>query len=148
MADEPTVPERPEPGSPGPELRRRLRPPRQRLTIDINKMRDRIGMVETALYLIVGVFLVAAGGLILFDTAHGFVNGVSDHESAGELGLRVLDRVLLLLIVAELLFTLQLVSHVGRSPPSRFSSSGSSRSSGASWSSRRRSRSSRRTAAH
>ena len=34
-----------------------MRPPRlrpQRLTIDITKMRDRIGMVETGLYLIVG----------------------------------------------------------------------------------------------
>ena len=88
-----------------------MRPPRlrpQRLTIDITKMRDRIGMVETGLYLIVGVFLIAAGGLILFDTVQGFIDGLA-HETASALGLRVLDRVLLLLIVAELLFTLQLV---------------------------------------
>lgn len=56
-----------------------------------------------------GVFLVVAGGLILFDTVHGLVNGLSGNEPSSELGLRVLDRVLLLLIVAELLFTLQLV---------------------------------------
>jgi len=72
-------------------------------------MRDRIGMVETALYLIVGLFLVGAGGLILFDTVQGFIDGLGAGEQAGGLGLRVLDRVLLLLIVAELLFTLQLV---------------------------------------
>ena len=100
MAEEPTPPE---------PLSRRLRPSRQRLTLDVDKMRDRIGMVETGLYLIVGVFLVAAGGLILFDTLRGLIEGLIDHDPAGELGLRVLDRILLLLIVAELLFTLQLV---------------------------------------
>lgn len=81
----------------------------QRLSLDVEKMRGRIGMVETALYLIVGTFLIAAGGLILFDTIEGFVAGLTGHEAAGDLALRVLDRVLLLLIVAELLFTLQLV---------------------------------------
>ena len=100
MADEPTPPE---------PLSRRLRPSRQRLTLDVDKMRDRIGMVETGLYLIVGVFLIAAGALILFDTVRGLLEGLIDHDPAGELGLRVLDRILLLLIVAELLFTLQLV---------------------------------------
>jgi uncharacterized membrane protein (DUF373 family) len=110
MADQPTPPEPavPEPARPAPSMRRLL-PPRGRLTIDVGKMRDRIGMVETALYLIVGVFLIAAGGLILFDTGQGFIQGMSSHQAAGALGLRVLDRVLLLLIVAELLFTLQLV---------------------------------------
>lgn len=100
MAEEPTPPE---------PLSRRLRPSHQRLTLDVDKMRDRIGMVETGLYLIVGVFLIVAGGLILFDTLRGLIEGLIDHDPAGELGLRVLDRILLLLIVAELLFTLQLV---------------------------------------
>jgi hypothetical protein len=86
--------------------RRRLRP---RLKFEVARMRDAIGIVETGLYLLVGALLVVAGGLILFDTAAGFVTGIGDGESASELGLRVLDRVLLLLIVAELLFTLQLV---------------------------------------
>jgi len=36
MAEEPTPPE---------PLSRRLRPSRQRLTLDVDKMRDRIGMV-------------------------------------------------------------------------------------------------------
>lgn len=86
---------------------RRLRT--QRLTLDVERMRARIGIVETGLYLIVGLFLFAAGGLILFDAVAGLVEGVRDGETGGDLGLRLLDRVLLLLIVAELLFTLQLV---------------------------------------
>lgn len=56
-----------------------------------------------------GVLLVLAGGLILWDTLTGLVDGLQAHKTTSELGLRVLDRVLLLLIVAELLFTLQLV---------------------------------------
>lgn len=72
-------------------------------------MRDRIGAFETTLYLIVGAFLIVAGALLLFDTAWGLVEGLTSHDPASELGLRVLDRVLLVLIVAELLFTLQLV---------------------------------------
>ena len=87
--------------------RRLLRP--QRLRFDIEKARDLIGLVETTLYVIVGVLLVAAGVIILWDTLTGFVHGLQDEETTGELGLRVLDRVLLLLIVAELLLTLQLV---------------------------------------
>ena len=86
---------------------RRLRP--HRLQLDIEKTRNLIGFVETTLYVIVGVLLVAAGGIILWDTITGFINGLQARETTGELGLRVLDRVLLLLIVAELLFTLQLV---------------------------------------
>lgn len=65
--------------------------------------------METALYVIVGVLLVAGGVLILIDTVAGFAGGLSAHQSGGDLGLRILDRVLLLLIIAELLFTLQLV---------------------------------------
>ena len=86
---------------------RRLRP--QRLRFSLEKTRDLIGLVETILYVIVGVLLVLAGGLILWDTLTGFVDGLQAHKTTSELGLRVLDRVLLLLIVAELLLTLQLV---------------------------------------
>lgn len=86
---------------------RRLRP--HRLQLDIEKTRNLIGFVETTLYVIVGVLLVAAGGIILWDALTGFIDGLQAQETTGELGLRVLDRVLLLLIVAELLFTLQLV---------------------------------------
>jgi uncharacterized membrane protein (DUF373 family) len=86
------------------------RPPRRsRIKLDIDKMRSRIGVIETGLYLVVGVFLVVAGGLILFDLLDGLASGLGGDASASALGLRVLDRILLLLIVAELLFTLQLV---------------------------------------
>ena len=61
--------------------------------------------METALYLLVGLLLVVAGALILFDIVEGFTGG----SAAVDLGLRILDRVLLLLIIAELLYTLQLV---------------------------------------
>ena len=90
-----------------PQPRWRLRP--QRLRFDIERTRNVIGLVETFLYVIVGVLLIAAGGLILSDTVTGFIDGLRGDESTGDLGLRVLDRVLLLLIVAELLLTLQLV---------------------------------------
>jgi uncharacterized membrane protein (DUF373 family) len=93
--------------SPGEPTWRRLRP--HRLTLDIDRTRALIGAVETALYVLVGVLLVAGGVLILVDIVAGFANGLSAHQSGDELGLRVLDRVLLLLIIAELLFTLQLV---------------------------------------
>jgi uncharacterized membrane protein (DUF373 family) len=81
---------------------------RQRpFTLDVERARSHIGAVETSLYLLVGLLLVVAGGLIVFDTAQGFVDGLGN-KAAVELGLRVLDRILLLLIIAELLFTLQL----------------------------------------
>lgn len=79
------------------------------LKLDVERTRARIGAVETTLYLAVGALLGVAGVLMLFDTAEGLVTGLAGDEAASELGLRVLDRVLLLLIVAELLFTLQFV---------------------------------------
>ena len=90
-----------------PPERRRLRP--QRLAFSLDRTRSLIGLVETLLYLIVGVLLVAAGATILWDALTGFVDGLRAREATGDLGLRLLDRVLLLLIVAELLLTLQLV---------------------------------------
>jgi len=81
----------------------------RRFRVDVDRARARIGILETALYLAVGLLLILAGGLILFDTAEGIVLAVTGDETAAEVGLRVLDRVLLLLIIAELLLTLQLV---------------------------------------
>ncbi len=86
---------------------RRLRP--QRLRLDVERTRAQIGAVETSLYLVVGLFLVVAGALLLYDAGEGVVTGLQTHQRASDLGLRVLDRVLLLLIIAELLYTLQLV---------------------------------------
>lgn len=109
---------------------RRLRAQRLRLSVD--KTRNVIGFVETLLYVVIGVLLVAAGGLIVADTISGVIAGAMGEATTSELGLRPLDRVLLLLIVAELLFTLQLVTRAARSRPSRFCLSGSSPSCAAS----------------
>lgn len=98
MADEAPSPERDRP-------RLRVR----RFKVDVERARARIGLLETALYLAVGFLLVVAGGLILFDTLRSVVLALAGDETAVDVGLRVLDRVLLLLIVAELLLTLQLV---------------------------------------
>lgn len=95
-------------GPPEPEGRfRRLR--RASFKLDVERTRNQIGAAETALYVFVGLFLLLAGVLILFDTVEGFISGLGGDKEAVELGLRILDRILLLLIVAELLFTLQLV---------------------------------------
>ena len=93
------APER-EPG----RRRFRLRPFR----LDVERTRAQIGAIETGLYVIVGLLLLLAGVLMLIDTGKGFVTGVGE-QTAVDLGLRVLDRILLLLIIAELLYTLQLV---------------------------------------
>jgi uncharacterized membrane protein (DUF373 family) len=76
--------------------------------LDVERTRNQIGAAETALYVFIGLFLFLAGGLILFDTVEGFISGLGD-QAAVELGLRILDRILLMLIIAELLYTLQLV---------------------------------------
>lgn len=99
----------------GPEREEhRRRPWRSRwFRLDVERTRQQIGTAETALYLVVGLLLLAAGLLILYDTAEGFVQGLQGDEDGAELGLRILDRVLLLLIIAELLYTLQLVIYRG-----------------------------------
>jgi uncharacterized membrane protein (DUF373 family) len=86
---------------------RRLR--RGSFKLNVERTRDQIGAAETALYVFVGLFLILAAFLMLWDTIEGFVEGLGEDQEAVELGLRVLDRILLLLIVAELLYTLQLV---------------------------------------
>ena len=60
-----------------------------------------------------GVLLVVAAAFILVDTIEGLVSGVAEARPILDVGLRVLDRVLLFLIIAELLYTLQLVTARG-----------------------------------
>ena len=92
------------PREPGPE-----RPRRWRFRLDIERSRAQIGGVETALYLVVGLMLGVAGVLILLDTAKSVFEGLTADRTLAGTGLLVLDRILLLLIIAELLYTLQLV---------------------------------------
>ncbi len=101
MAEEEEPP--PPPAGAGPRIRVR------RFRFDVERTRGQIAAVETALYLVVGALLVVAGVLILIDIGAGFIHAIEDGEPAVDMGLRVLDRLLLLLIIAELLFTLQLV---------------------------------------
>lgn len=82
---------------------------RLRFAVDIGKARTRIAAVETAVYLVVGALFAVAGALILGDTVKGLVDALGESPPIVEVALRVLDRVLLFLIVAELLYTLQLV---------------------------------------
>jgi uncharacterized membrane protein (DUF373 family) len=72
-----------------------------------------IAWVQEAIYIAVGVLLAAAGILVIVGTVDGVVTGIDHHDDAVQIGLQVLDRVLLLLIVAELLHTLALVLYEG-----------------------------------
>ena len=64
---------------------------------------------EELLYITVGLLLLAAATLILIGTISGFVNSIRTHQSAVNIGVVLLDRILLTLIVAELLHTLRYV---------------------------------------
>jgi uncharacterized membrane protein (DUF373 family) len=64
---------------------------------------------ELVLYASVGLLLGVAGVLILVGTVSGLVHGLRDNAGAVNVGVLVLDRVLLALIVGELLYTLRFV---------------------------------------
>lgn len=64
---------------------------------------------ELVLYASVGLLLGLAGVFILVGTVSGLAHGVGDHDSAVDIAVLVLDRVLLALIVGELLYTLRFV---------------------------------------
>jgi uncharacterized membrane protein (DUF373 family) len=64
---------------------------------------------ELVLYFSVGLLLGAAGILVLAGTASGLVRELHHGAGAVDVAVLVLDRVLLALIVAELLYTLRFV---------------------------------------
>lgn len=64
---------------------------------------------ELVLYSAVGLLLGVAGILILVGSISGLVRSVGDGKGAVDIGILVLDRVLLALIVGELLYTLRFV---------------------------------------
>jgi hypothetical protein len=72
-----------------------------------------IGWVQEAIYIAVGFLLATAGILVIVGTVDGVIKGIDANDDAVLIGLQVLDRVLLLLIVAELLHTLALVLYEG-----------------------------------
>ncbi|MGO9489919.1 MAG: phosphate-starvation-inducible PsiE family protein [Solirubrobacteraceae bacterium] len=71
-------------------------------------VRTTLGAIEETLYVIVGVLLLAAAVLVVVGTVSGLVSSIRAHQSAVSIGVVLLDRVLLILIVAELLHTLRL----------------------------------------
>lgn len=72
-------------------------------------VRDGLAWIEEALYIIVGLVLLAAGVLVVVGTVSGLISGIRGHLGAVNIGIVLLDRILLLLIVAELMHTLRFV---------------------------------------
>lgn len=64
---------------------------------------------EVVLYAAVGLLLVAAAVLVLVGTVDELARDIGAGESAVSIGVGVLDRILLTLIIAELVYTLRLV---------------------------------------
>lgn len=65
--------------------------------------------VEESLYIIVGLLLLAAAVFVVVGTVNGVISSVRTHQGAVNIGVLLLDRILLILIVAELLHTLRFV---------------------------------------
>ena len=64
---------------------------------------------EEGLYIIVGLLLLAAAGLVIVGTVSGLITSIRTHQGSVDVGVVLLDRILLALIVAELLHTLRFV---------------------------------------
>jgi uncharacterized membrane protein (DUF373 family) len=64
---------------------------------------------EYALYAAVGLLLAVAAGFVLVGTVSGLVRATLEGGGAVDVGVIVLDRILLALIVAELAYTLRFV---------------------------------------
>jgi uncharacterized membrane protein (DUF373 family) len=72
-----------------------------------------IGRAESAIYIVVALLLVVAGALTLAGTVVDLVEG-SSSRPISDTGVFLLDRVLLLFIIAELLYTLRVVNFGGQ----------------------------------
>jgi uncharacterized membrane protein (DUF373 family) len=72
-----------------------------------------LGRAEVGLYVVVSVLLLVAAGFTLVGTIVDLIRG-SGSRPIGDSGVFLLDRILLLFIVAELLYTVRLVSSRGR----------------------------------
>lgn len=64
---------------------------------------------ENLLYAAVALLLVAAAAFVLVGTAHEVIHAISTRAGAVDTAVVVLDRILLTLIIAELLYTLRFV---------------------------------------
>jgi hypothetical protein len=77
-------------------------------------VRGGLAWIEEAVYIIVGLMLLAAGVLVVVGTISSLISSVRARQSAVSIGIVLLDRILLLLIVAELMHTLRFVVLRGR----------------------------------
>jgi uncharacterized membrane protein (DUF373 family) len=77
-------------------------------------------VLETAIYLAVGVFLAVAAAFLLVGTVNDIRTAVGTGSNSVAIGVLVLDRILLMMIVAELVYTLGLVVHTHRLSPEPF----------------------------
>jgi uncharacterized membrane protein (DUF373 family) len=68
---------------------------------------------EQWIYVVVALFLVVAAGLTMLGTVRDLIEG-SESRAVADTGVFVLERVLLMFIIAELLHTLRLVDLGGR----------------------------------
>jgi uncharacterized membrane protein (DUF373 family) len=64
---------------------------------------------ESLLYGVVGLLLMVAAAFVVFGTVTATTTALADGKDASEIGIIVLDRILLALIVAELIYSLRLV---------------------------------------
>ncbi|SRR5579871_1185770 len=64
---------------------------------------------EEALYAAVGILLAVAAVLVLVGTVHELVHAISTSAGAVSTAVTILDRILLTLIIAELVYTLRFV---------------------------------------
>jgi len=72
-----------------------------------------IGRAETTIYVVAATLLVVGAAFIVVGTITDLVEG-SDSRAIADAGVFLLDRILLLFIIAELLYTLRVVNVGGR----------------------------------
>lgn len=72
-------------------------------------VRGGLAWAEEGVYIIVGLMLLAAGVLVVVGTISSMISSIRARQSAVDIGIVLLDRILLLLIVAELMHTLRFV---------------------------------------
>jgi uncharacterized membrane protein (DUF373 family) len=74
-----------------------------------SRSRTAFAGIEEALYIVIALVLVGAAVYIIAGTVSGLISATRRHQSAVNTGILLLDRILLMLIVAELLHTLRFV---------------------------------------
>jgi phosphate starvation-inducible membrane PsiE len=99
------------------DARTEWRPPWRRRRIGpagrLHGLDGAIGLAELSIYAVVAVLLAAAGAFTIVGTISDVVEG-GRVRAITDTGVFLLDRILLLFIFAELLYTLRLVSFRGR----------------------------------